>query len=119
MERAVRNNEQLESFKLESLKLESFAEVGKSQAELERTERSWKDSSEVGKNRAKLERTDRSWKVSFEVGEFRRSWKVSLQLVSHFPTSIGSFQLRSVLSNLKLSNFSFFPTALSNYTYPV
>ena len=49
-----------------------------------------------------------------------------------FPTSIGSFQLRSVLSNfawvfpttaklsnfrlsnLKLSNFSFFPTALSN-----
>ena len=53
-----------------------------------------------------------------------------------FPTSIGSYQLRSVLSNfaglfptsaklsnfrlsnLKLSNFSFFPTALSNYTYP-
>ena len=54
-----------------------------------------------------------------------------------FPISLGSFQLRWVLSNfsatfqlsnlklsnlklsnLKLSNFSFFPTALSNYTYP-
>ena len=38
-----------ESFKLESLKLESFAEVGKSQAKLERTERSWKEPSEVEK----------------------------------------------------------------------
>ena len=37
MERAVGKNEMLES-----LKLESFAEVGKSQANLERTERSWK-----------------------------------------------------------------------------
>ena len=46
-----------------------------------------------------------------------------------FPTSLGSFQLQPNfptsaklsnfrLSNLKLSNFSFFPTALSNYTYP-
>ena len=52
----------------------------------------------------------------------------------NFPTSLGFFQLRSVLSNfawlfptsakpsnfrssnLKLSNFSFFPTALSNFT---
>ena len=61
----------------------------------------------------------------------------SFQLQSVFPTSVGSFQLRSVLSNfawlfppisakpsnfrlfnLKLSNFSFFPTALSSYTYP-
>ena len=41
-----------------------------------------------------------------------------------FPTSLGFFQLKQKLSNfrlsnLKLSNFSFFPTALSNYTYPV
>ena len=33
----------LESFKLESLKLKSFAEVGKSQAKLERTERCSKE----------------------------------------------------------------------------
>ena len=40
---------------LESYKLESLAEVGKSQAKLERTKRSWKEPSEVGKNRLKLE----------------------------------------------------------------
>ena len=49
MERALGKNEKLESFKFESLKLESLAEVGKSQAKLERTERSWKESSEIGK----------------------------------------------------------------------
>ena len=38
LERAVRKNEKLESFKLESRKLESFAEVGKNQAKLERTD---------------------------------------------------------------------------------
>ena len=69
----------LKSFNLESLKLESFAEVGKSQTKLERTKRSWEEPSEVGKNRAKLKRTDRTWQVSFEVGKFRWSWKVSLQ----------------------------------------
>ena len=40
-----------------------------------------------------------------------------------FPTSLGSFQLKQKLSNfrlsnLKLSNSSFFPTALFNYMYP-
>ena len=55
---------------MESLKLESFTEVGKSQAKLERTEQSWKEPSEVGKNQAKLERTKRSEKVSLEVGKF-------------------------------------------------
>ena len=60
MERSVGKNEKLESFKFESLKLESFAEVGKRQAKLERTERSWKEPIEVGKNRAKLERIERS-----------------------------------------------------------
>ena len=64
---------------------------------LERAKRSWKEPSEVGKNRAKFQRTDciwlnRSWKVSFEVEKFHRSWKVWMN--------------------------SFFPTALSNYTYP-
>ena len=48
-------NAKLERFKLESLKLESLAEVGKSQAKLERIERSWREPSKVGKNRAKLE----------------------------------------------------------------
>ena len=45
----------LESFKLESPKLESFAEVGKSQTKLERTERSWNEPMEVGKFELKLE----------------------------------------------------------------
>ena len=55
MERAVGKNEKLESFKLESLKLETFAAVGKSHAKLERTERSWKEWIEVGKFELKLE----------------------------------------------------------------
>ena len=42
MKRAVGKNEKLDIFKLESLKLESFAEVGKNRLKLERTERSWK-----------------------------------------------------------------------------
>ena len=67
MERAVGKNEKLEKFKLESLKLESCAEVEKNPAKLERTERSWKEPTEVGKNRAKLERTDRTWKVFFKL----------------------------------------------------
>ena len=50
LEKAVGKNE-----KLESLELESFAEVGKSLTKLERTQRSWKEPSEVGKNRVKLE----------------------------------------------------------------
>ena len=56
MERAVGKNEKLESFNLESLKLE-------------RAKRNWKEPSEIGKLLLKLE--------SFaEVGKFRRSWKV-------------------------------------------
>merc|ERR1711917_142854 len=64
--------------------------------------------------------------------QLRRNFPTSAKLSNSkrsFPTSLGSFQLCSVLSNsfcsfqrqtfqLKLSNFSFFPTALSNYTYP-
>ena len=44
----IGKKEKLERFKLESLKLDSFTEVGKSQAKLERTERSWKEPNEVG-----------------------------------------------------------------------
>ena len=64
MERSVGKNE-----KLESLQLESLADVRKSQAKLERTERSWKVSlklesfATVGKFRC-------SWKVPAEVGKF-------------------------------------------------
>ena len=38
LERAIGKNERMESFKLESLKLESFAEDGKNQAKSERTD---------------------------------------------------------------------------------
>ena len=74
MKRAVGKNE----------KLESFAEVGKSQAKLERTERSWKESSEVGKLLSKLEsfaevgKRRCSWKVLTEVGKFIKSSKLGL-----------------------------------------
>ena len=61
MERAVGKNENLERFKLESLKLESFER---------RTRRRLKEPSEVGKNSAKLERTRRSWKEPSEVRKF-------------------------------------------------
>ena len=46
--RVVGKNEKMKSLKLESLKLEIFAEVGKNSAKL-------KEPGEVGKNRAKLE----------------------------------------------------------------
>ena len=48
----------------------------------------------------KLERTQRSFKVSLEVGNFRSIFQILFQI-----------------SNLKLSSFSFFLTALSNYMY--
>ena len=116
LERAVGKNEKSESFKLESLKLESFF-------------LSCKEPSEVGNNPAKLERTNRSWKVSFEVEKYRWSWKVSLKLISlayesfaevgfaevgnfssNFPTSPLTLQLRHEHSNFG-SNFqtSIFP----------
>ena len=84
LERAVGKNEKLESPKLDSFaevgkslaKLESFGEVGKNRVELERTKRIWKEPSEVeklllklesfaevGKLRLKLESCDLSWKV--------------------------------------------------------
>ena len=78
--------------------------------------------------------SDSGWSfVKRLLSQSGRSWTV----VSHFPTSARAFQLQLELfnfawlfstsaklsnfrlSNLKLSNFSFFPTALSNYTYPL
>ena len=47
--------------------LESFAEVGKSLAKLERTDQSWKEPSEVGKFELKLESSGWSWKVQLKM----------------------------------------------------
>ena len=98
---------------------------------------SWKDPSEVGKNREKLERIERNWKVSFEVGKFRwsctaRTFQLCSELsnfnlsnfipdfpTSIFPISFQTFQLQSFQFHSGLSNSSFFPTAFSNYTYPI
>ena len=77
LEKAVGKNEKLESFKLESLKLERSEpiEVGKNLVKL-------KEPNEVGKNRTKLE--------SFvEVGKCRQN----------FATSARTFQLQLELSN--------------------
>ena len=76
MERAVGKNEKVESFKLQSLKFESFAGVGQSQAKLERTERSWKEPIGVGRNRPKLE-------SFFKLESFAEVSKFNL----NFPTS--------------------------------
>ena len=83
---------------------------------------------------AKLSNFSETFKLKKKTFQLR---SVLSNFALFFPTSVGSFQLRSVLSNfagffptsaqlsnfklsnLKLSNFSFFPTALSNYTYPV
>ena len=54
MERAVGKNEKLESFNLESLKLESFC-------------LSWKEPSEVGKNGAKLQSLNELGKLSLKL----------------------------------------------------
>ena len=62
----------------------------------------------VGKNE-KLENFCSSWKESSEVGE---------DFNLNFPTSLVTFQLQPEPSNFNLSNFSFFPTARTNYTYP-
>ena len=79
----------------------------------------------------KLQSLNWNWKDSIKLkrSNFGETFQLQKKLSNFsrfFPTSIGSFQLRSVLSNFawlfpnsaKLSNFSFFPTALSNYTHP-
>ena len=78
---------------------------------LERAKRSWKEPSDM-----KLSNFQRNFLTS--LGSFQLRW-VLFNFARFFPTSLGSFQFRWVLSNLKLFNFSFFPTALSNYTHPI
>ena len=61
-------------------------------------------------------------KVTDELGKF---WfnleriKEAFQLQWNFPTSEEIFQLEQKVSNFRLYNFSFFPIAVSNYTYPL
>ena len=105
LESAVGKNEKLESFKLESPKWiwkdcswKIRAEVGKFVAKLESI-------TEVGKWLMKLESLSWTWKDSM---------KILFNLARFFPTSQGCFQLKKllnfILSNLKIYNFSFFPT---------
>ena len=119
--RVVGKNEKLESFKLESLKLKSFAEVGKSQVKLERTD------FQTFQLQPELSYCSETFQLQKKLPNFVRC----------LPTLSGAFQLRWALSNfaglfptsaklsnfglssLELSNFSFFPTALSNYTHPL
>ena len=99
---------------METLKLESF-------------QRSWKEPSEVGKNRAKLESFAAIGKCRSNFPNSARTFQLQLELSNfsaNFSTSAGTFELQSFqfhfgISILEISNFSFFPTALSNYMYPV
>ena len=68
--------------------------------------RSWKESSEDGKNRVKLERLERSSKVSPELQPVLSIFGANFQ-TPFFPISYRTFQL------------IVFPTALSNYKYPM
>ena len=79
MERAVGKNEMLES-----LKLESFAEVGKSQAKLERTDWSWKEPIEVWKFEVKLESTTDVGKWLMKLESLNWTWKDSMKLESYY-----------------------------------
>ena len=111
LERAIGKNERMEGFKLESLKLESFAEDGKSQAKLERTDWSWKEPNEVGKNRAKLESLILELESFAEVGKFRRSWKVLVEVgkfewTCKVVTDVGKFFISSKLGLGKLTNLA-------------
>ena len=79
-----------------------------------------------------LESTERSWKISSKDWKFHQNWKAwsfslphwlfdfdwFFQLWLYFPTSARAFQLHSFQFHFELTNFSFFQTALFNYTYP-
>ena len=110
-------------FKLKSLNLKSFC-------------LSWKEPGEVGKNRAKLRKILRSRKET-RIARLKNRYPTSLcfskfnfqlhlllsNFATNFPTASRAFQplffqFHFRPSNLKLSNFLLFSTALSNYTYP-
>ena len=70
----------------------------------------------------------RNFPTSAKLSNLKKTFQLRSNLSNFgrfFPTSIGSSQLRSVLSNFarffptsaQLSNFSFFPTVVSNYTH--
>ena len=117
---------QLERFKLESLKLESFAEVGKSPAKLERTKLSWKEPIEVGKNRGvsvthiTIDDTVSHITIDDELSNFSHNFPSSFILSNfsqNFPTAAKlsnfseTFQLKK-----KLSNFGrVFPNSLGSF----
>ena len=89
-----------------SLKSENFAAVGNFWRKLESL-------NQLEKLSQKLESVTQNLPTS----------SVPIQLQLYFTNSSRTFQLHCFQfhvgrSNLKLSNFSFFPTALSNYTYP-
>ena len=96
---------------LESPKLESFAEVGKSQAKMERTERSWKEPNEVSNFSPSFPTSA----LTFQIQSVLSNRSVLSNFAWLFPTSAKLSNFR--LSSLKHSNFSFFTTALSNYTH--
>ena len=76
---------------------------------------------EVGKFEVKFKSTTEvgKWLIKLEtsVGSYQLRWVLS-NFARFFSISLSSFQLKQKLSNFRLSNFSFFPTALSNFTYP-
>ena len=51
----------------------------------------------------------------FQMTNIWRKFLITFILHSNYPTFIGTYQLKWKLSNIRLSNFSFFPTAVSNY----
>ena len=98
--------------------------------ELERFCLKWKEPSEVGKFHLDLESFLRSWKVSELIKAFQfhyslSNFKCTFQLrprLSNFGPSFSTcaraFQLLSFQFHSELSNSTFFPIALSDYTYP-
>ena len=84
---------QLKTFKLESLKLESFC-------------LNWKEPSELGKNRAKLEKIERCWKEPSKVGKYLRTFK-SFQFLFTFPALVEVSNTNDSLQlNFKPFNFN-------------
>ena len=70
----------------------------------------------------KLASSSRSWKEPLKLESFYWDWKSQfekniLNFARYFPTKTETFNCK--LFNLKISNFSFFSIALSNYTYPI
>ena len=116
LERAVGKNEKLEAFRLESPTWNC-------------KEWNWKVRAASGNFGLKLESFNWTRKESMKLESYYwRNFSTSLSsfqirsVLSNFarlfPTQTETFQLRQKLSNVRLSNCSFFPTALSNYTYP-